>query len=147
MDLKIHLQRLVNSFRHFSGRDFIALPPNTDLVHFLHEAPFALVSHGTEADPIFNYANKTAQRLWEMDWDEFTSTPSRLSAEPMRREERELLLQQVAQFGFAEKYEGIRISKTGKRFWIRNTTVWNVLDEQGHYIGQAASYSKWDFIE
>ena len=147
MDLKIHLQRLVNSFRHFSGRDFIALPPNTDLVHFLHEAPFALVSHGTEADPIFNYANKTAQRLWEMDWDEFTSTPSRLSAEPMRREEREQLLHQVAQFGFAENYEGIRISKTGKRFWIRNTTVWNVLDEQGHYIGQAASYSKWDFIE
>lgn len=147
MDTTIHLRQILYSYRHFLGRDFLTVPPHTNVVHFVQEAPFALVSHGIEPDPIFNYANKTAERLWEMDWDEFTTTPSRLSAEPMRREEREQLLQKVSTFGFAEHYEGIRISKTGKRFWIRDTTIWNVLDEKGQCIGQAACFSKWEYID
>jgi hypothetical protein len=112
----------------------------------LYEAPFALVAHGTEEDPIFNYANKTAQRLWEMDWGEFTKLPSRLSAEAMRREERQQLLERVHQFGFAENYSGIRISKSGKRFWIKDTCVWNIFDPTGIKLGQAATYATWEFI-
>ncbi len=44
-------------------------------------AEFAVVSHGTESDPIFNYANPTALKLFEMDFESFTQLPSRKSAE------------------------------------------------------------------
>ena len=46
-----------------------------------HQRP--LLMHGNEADPVFCYANRTAQRLWGLTWDEFIRLPSRLSAEPL----------------------------------------------------------------
>jgi hypothetical protein len=32
---------------------------------------------------VFCYANRTAQRLWGLTWEEFIRLPSRLSAEPL----------------------------------------------------------------
>ncbi|MEO1800781.1 MAG: MEKHLA domain-containing protein, partial [Cyanobacteria bacterium J06629_2] len=46
----------------------------------LFEADFVLVSHGTEADPIYSYANYKALQLWQLNWEDFTSMPSRKSA-------------------------------------------------------------------
>jgi hypothetical protein len=146
-DLTSHLLHMVNSYHYFTGKKLIAYNSENELAEKLYHAPFALVSHGIQQDPIFIYGNLTAQTLWEMNWDEFTCLPSRLSAEPMRREEREKLLSQVAQHGFAENYEGIRISKSGKRFWIKDVTVWNLIDQNKNRIGQSAMYSKWEFIK
>ena len=112
----------------------------------LYEAPFALVAHDTRADPIFGYANRMAQNAFEMNWTEITSIPSRQSAEPVLQDERQSLLQRVHQFGFIDDYSGIRISKTGKRFWIRNATVWNVIDTNGARVGQAARFDRWDYL-
>ena len=36
-----------------------------------------VVSHDDSDDPVFNYATKAALELWDMEWDEFTATPSR----------------------------------------------------------------------
>ena len=36
----------------------------TDAGGDLYDAPAALLMHGNEADPVFCYANRTAQRLW-----------------------------------------------------------------------------------
>ncbi|MGR9046707.1 MAG: MEKHLA domain-containing protein, partial [Gammaproteobacteria bacterium] len=104
----------------------------------LFKAPFAVVSHNTDSDPLFNYANAKALELFEMDWSAFTRTPSRLSAEPVNREERERLLAEVSEKGYIGHYQGVRISKTGTRFMIRNAVVWNLTDEAGQYRGQAA---------
>jgi hypothetical protein len=112
----------------------------------LFHAPFAVVSHNTDSDPLFNYANAKALELFEMDWDEFTRTPSRLSAEPVNRQERERLLAQVTEQGYIDHYQGVRISKTGKRFMIRNAVVWNLADDSGEYKGQAACFSDWVFL-
>ena len=112
----------------------------------LYEAPFAVVAHDTRADPIFGYANRMAQSVFEMNWDEITSIPSRQSAEPVLQEERQSLLQRVQQFGFIDDYSGIRISKTGKRFWIRNATVWNLIDSNVVRVGQAARFDHWDYL-
>lgn len=54
-----------------------------------------VVSHGTEEDPILNYGNAVTLRLWEMSFEQLTSTPSRQTAEPMLREKRQALLDQV----------------------------------------------------
>lgn len=36
-----------------------------------------VLSHGTQEDPVLNYANALGLKLWEMDWERLTSTPSR----------------------------------------------------------------------
>lgn len=115
-----------------------------EAVRKLDQAPFAVVSHGTEPDPVFNYGNRVALQLFEMSWEAFTALPSRLSAEPLLQSERERLLQRVAQNGYIDDYTGIRISASGKRFLIRNATVWNLLDEAGQPCGQAALLRDWE---
>jgi hypothetical protein len=108
------------------------------------EAPFVVVSHGTEADPIFNFGNQAALALFELDWERFTRLPSRKSAEPLERAARQDLLDRVSQNGFIDDYEGVRISATGKRFMVREAIVWNVYDPAETYWGQAATFSKWE---
>ena len=105
-----------------------------------------VVRRTPEPDPVFNFGNKTALDLFEMTWDEFTQLPSRMSAEPMHRAEREALLREVHEQGYSTGYQGIRISKSGKRFRIEDTTVWNMYDEQGQHCGQAATYARWTYL-
>ena len=112
----------------------------------IFHASFVLVAHGTEADPVLNYGNAAALALWEMPWAELTRTPSRLTAEVPNREERARLLAAVTANGFIDDYSGIRISKPGRRFRIVQATVWNLLDERGNYSGQAAMFSRWEFL-
>src|SRR5262249_28909203 len=132
------------SYRRWTGKTL--LPPGINgaaAVQWLDTAPFALVSHGPEADPIFNYANHTALHLFAMTWAQFTILPSRLSAGPTDHVTRMRLLERGNRDGYIDGYAGVRIAAGGKRFMIRNTTVWNLLDEKGHYYGQAAMIPEW----
>jgi len=132
---------LCDSFYQLTGRKSLD-GDETSLGELLFYAPFVVVSHDTASEPIFNYANKTALDLFEMNWEQFTSLPSRRSAEQPQREERERLLGEVATRGYIDNYTGVRISRTGKRFFICNATVWN-LQQQGKFCGQAAVFSEW----
>lgn len=143
-----HINLLRRSFRHYVGRDLISADlSDIDAARKIFDAPFVVVSHDSAPDPIFTYGNKTALDLFEMSWQEFTALPSRKSAEPPNREERAQLLAAVSSQGYIENYRGIRISKSGKRFWIEQVTVWNLIDQdrycQDRYCGQAAVYSQW----
>jgi hypothetical protein len=138
---------LARSYRQFTRRELLpGATDNRELARRIHEAPFVVVSHGTEADPILNYGNATALALWEMSWDELTRTPSRLTAEAPLREERARLLAEVAENGFIDDYSGIRISKSGRRFRIAQATVWNLVAENGQPCGQAATFDHWEFL-
>lgn len=119
---------------------------DVEAVEVLELAPYALLSHGTEADPVFNYGNRCALQLFEMSWEQLTHLPSRRSAEPMLQSERAQLLARVAQHGYIDDYTGVRITSSGKRFLIRNATVWNVLDETGQSCGQAALLPQWETL-
>lgn len=142
-----HSQRLLRSFLYWTGTPLLeASGSPAAIAEALFEAPFVVVSHGTEADPILNYGNRTALTLWEMDWQQLTQTPSRYTAEPIEREERAQLLEQARQKGYIDNYKGIRISQTGKRFQIENAVIWDVLDETGDRCGQAATFSHWVMI-
>lgn len=143
----VQVQLITRSLKHWTGRDLCAggFSP-AQLAEKIFQAPFVLVSHGLEADPVLNYGNATALALWEMSWAELTRTPSRLTAEAPNREERARLLMAVAANGFMDDYSGIRISKAGRRFRIAQATVWNLLDERGKYSGQAAMFLRWDFL-
>jgi hypothetical protein len=144
-----HEELLCNSYLKITGKNLI-VPPifDTDIAvaEALFTAPFALVSHNAESDPVFNFGNQTALSLFEMTWETFTRLPSRLSAEPENRAARAALLNQVASQGFIDNYSGIRISATGKRFRIHRATVWNITDDNLNVIGQAAMFKDWQYI-
>ncbi len=142
-----HTQRLLNSYRRWVGRELIARGGSVaDQSLAIYEAPFVVVSDGLEESPIFNYGNLTAQKLFETDWQNFTRIPSRQSAEVVHQAERERLRDQVTKNGFIDNYRGIRISTTGKRFWIEQAIVWVVVDEAQKPIGKAATFGTWTFL-
>lgn len=139
--LAAHAALLLHSYRRHLGKSL--LPPFVDpgvQAQALYEADFAVVSHGTEDDPIFNYANLYAQRQFELDWASFVQLPSRLSVEAGNREAREKLMAQVKAQGFIDNYSGVRVAASGRRFTINAAVVWNLYDEAGHYRGQAATF-------
>jgi PAS domain-containing protein len=141
--LAAHAALLLSSYRRLTGRDL--LPPDSApaAARALYHAPFAVLSHDGTADPAFTYANRTAQRLFEMPWSEIVGLPSRYSAEPLARDERQRLLQCVARQGYIDDYQGVRISRNGRRFLIRRATVWNLVAGEGSPAGQAATFSDW----
>jgi hypothetical protein len=102
--------------------------------------PDPIVSHGTEADPVFRWANPAALALWEMDWDRFTRMPSRRSAadEPGVQQDRSHMLAKARETGWISSYRGLRVSATGRRFLIDDTVLWTVRDSAGAVQGQAA---------
>jgi hypothetical protein len=64
----------------------------------------------------------------------------------MGRAERDRFFEAVTSNGYIENYTSIRISSTGRRFYIVNTTVWNLVDESGSYQGQAAAFSEYRYL-
>jgi hypothetical protein len=140
-------QVILNSYHRHLAKELIERSGDEiDEAQRLFEAAFVVVSHGTQGDPVFNYGNASALALWEMNFEHFTSTPSRLTVEPDQREERAKLLQRTTLVGFSDDYSGIRIAKSGRRFRIRNTTVWNLIDEAEQYAGQAATFGEWEML-
>lgn len=113
----------------------------------LWEMPAVLVSHGLEPDPLFNYANAAGLALFEMDWAQFIATPSRESAEPANQEARAKVMQAVESKGYMAGYSGVRIARSGRRFRIEDTVIWNVLDARGRFCGQAATFARWTRLD
>lgn len=135
---------ILDSYRQFVQREL--LPHSASVSHLareLYHVPFVVLAHDDAPDPVFFYANLQAQQLFEMTWQEMVCLPSRLSAEPLAREERQRLLDRVASHGYIDDYSGIRISRTGKRFRIERATVWNLVAGNETVVGQAAAFGSW----
>ena len=143
-----HVHRLLLCLRHWTGRNLVrAELPLEEQARELFHAPYVVLSHDSRVDPVLNYANRAGLNLFELTWEELINLPSRRTAEPMHRSEREILLASVARQGFIDDYRGIRISKNGRRFLIEQATVWNLLDGHGAKCGQAATFSHWSFLD
>lgn len=132
---------IAESHLRLTGRPLV--PVASDPASAMWEMPAVILAHDTEADPLFFYGNRAALDLFELDAAQFVGMPSRLSAEPLLREERGALLDRVTRHGFIDDYSGIRISATGRRFRIEQATVWNLVDSAGQMHGQAATFSRW----
>jgi hypothetical protein len=145
----IHRCRILSdSFARLLGRPLLPGLPTDGraLAQALYDAPVVIVSHATEADPVFWFANRAAQALWEMDWERFTRTPSSLSAEPDERATREALLRRASERGYIEDYRGVRVSASGRRFAIEGVVLWDLTDEHGVRFGQAATFARWTHL-
>ena len=136
---------ITQSFDRMVGTPLV---PSGKSPHWLYnDAPFVLLSHNRQSDPRFVYANRAAQSCFGYSWEEFITLPSRLSAEEPNRAERQRLLDAVTANGFIDDYRGVRIAKSGRRFWIEKAIVWQVVDNHGRLLGQAATFSTWSDAE
>lgn len=139
-----YTQLLLNSYATWLGKHLVPRDGSPeDQAIRLFEAPFVVVAHDTQPDPLLCYANRTALALWEMDLPTLLRTPSRVTAEPLHRDERARLLAKTTRDGYVDDYRGIRISSTGRRFEIECAVVWNLVDAHGEYRGQAATFAHW----
>ncbi len=141
-ELEEYLRCVLNSYQRLLGRPLIdcgagAFRPDLDA------ADFVLLSHGTEDDPVFNFGNQRALALFGFEFDAFCQLPSRFSAEPINRDARTALLRRVTEHGYIDNYSGVRVARDGRRFEISEAIVWNVEDDEGRYLGQAAVFSRW----
>jgi hypothetical protein len=136
---------IVASHRALTGRALIATPADAGpatLAHALYHAPLVVLAHDAADDPVFIYANRSAQTRFELDWDAFLRLPSQNSAAPAARAERAALLARVRERGWIDDYRGERVSASGRRFTIERATVWNLPPGPGRG-GQAAAFSRW----
>lgn len=129
------------SYRRLTGR--VLVPSAPDMVQALWAAPGVIVAHGVQSDPVFFFGNRAALDRFGASAEAFIAMPSRLSAEPLLREERQALLDRVARDGFIDDYSGVRVSARGRRFRIEAATVWNLIDAAGALHGQAATFERW----
>jgi hypothetical protein len=139
-DSEQHARLILESYERLLGKPLINIVAGVGIASQLYEAPIVVLSHGTESDPILNYGNRAALKLWEMDSETFTRTASRHTAEPLIQEDRKRFMQAVNEKGYIGGYSGIRISSSGRRFRIEDAVVWNLTNEAGVYQGQAAAF-------
>lgn len=146
MDKITLVKHILDSYEKIVNQKLIARTnPSLDFktVNLGH---FALLAHNAAEDPIFTYGNEYALKLWEIQFEDFIKMPSRLSAEEDLRTVRAEMLHAVHEKNYFDAYEGTRISSTGKRFKIKNVTVWNVFNESNARIGQAAYFKSVEFL-
>lgn len=143
-----HTERLRRTFHALTGRHLIdpTLTPEA-AAEALFQAPFVVLSHNADPDPLLTYGNQAALTLFALTWEDLIQMPSRLTAEAPDRAERARLLAEVAARGYIDDYSGVRISRTGQRFRIERATVWNLTDAAGQRCGQAATFREWRYLE
>jgi hypothetical protein len=132
---------LAGSYARLTGERLSPEGCGAEWLYF--DAPFAVLAHDEGPDPRFIYGNRTAQTCFEYGWSELVGLPSRLSAQTAERAERQRLLDAVRRDGVVTGYRGLRIAKSGRRFWIDDGVIWQLVDEQGVVRGQAALFSSW----
>jgi hypothetical protein len=143
-DIVMHTLALGGSYKAKTGEKLLR---GNVLVHeaasALFNAPFVCASH--DAEDTFNYGNKAALALWELDWDGFVGMKSTKSADvedATTQAERRALLDKAASDGLITNYSGVRMSSTGKKFRVENATVWTMTNGDGVKTGQAVRFEK-----
>jgi len=148
------VQRMLDSYARWTGSTLCSdlglgrvAGDAAAVAGIVYQLPWVVVAHGSGSDPLFVYANRCAQALWELDWPAFTRLPSRRSADPGHVAERSRWLATAAATGFVTGCHGERVAASGRRFLIEQVTIWNVLDEAGAAHGQAAAYRSWRYLD
>ena len=114
---------IFSTYHKLFSKPLCVVGANQSVLEGLYTAPLAVLSHGVEDDPVFNFANQVALDRFELKWEDMIQLPSRFSAEAPNREERKILLDRVSKDGYIDDYQGVRISSTGQRFMIKQAAV------------------------
>jgi len=144
------------SLRKFTGRslyDEMGCPSDrtTTAPGHVHDSErYAVLSHGTQDDPIYCYFNRAALLAFEFPEPEVYRLPSRYSApDGTVRTERDSIIRSVAETrgdGDGDEVvvlEGaVRRKDSGELFQIERVLLWNVYDRDGNRVGQTAIFDR-----
>lgn len=137
------------SLKQFTGESLLkrmGLPDSdsAELLDVHNNTRYAVLSHGTEDDPIFCYFNRAAKESFRYyDDNEIYRIPSRLSAPA--GEARNVRQSQVAASlhqDIREIRNAVRVSKMGELFVVQYIILWNVYDHSRKRVGQTALYDR-----
>lgn len=138
---------LLASHRRAFGRPLLAASEaqlnERQAAQALFASPVVVLAHDGGNDPRLIYANRAALGLWSHRWDTLIGQPSRLTAAPERRADRQRMLERAQAIGAIEGYTGVRIDRHGRRFLIQRARLWSLIDGDGTARGQAAAFSDW----
>jgi hypothetical protein len=131
-----HLEIIKNSYSELVGE---ALPLNEslNLIEAFDDCIYPIASHDNSPEPLFNYANKAALKLFKMSLHDMIGMPSKASALSVNQHERSLFLKEVSLKGFIKHYQGQRVASDHSTFHIQDATVWNLINQDKKFYGQA----------
>lgn len=124
--------------------------PSHSLLLNIHESlytsEYCILAVNNNEIPTFTYMNLSAQKLWEVSLNQALKMQGKQTAQKKDQKEREKLLNQVKKKGKTNSYSGIRISQKGKRFFIKKASIWNIINKQGVFEGQAACFNQFEYL-
>lgn len=106
---------------------------------------YAVLSHGNQTDPIYNYFNKGALLQFQYPQEKVYSLPSRCSAPGGAHQiDRAKIMTQMTKESNDVRTipSAIRQTKDKRQFQLTNVTLWNVHDDDGVRVGQTAIFDR-----
>lgn len=133
-----------DSLKRFTGVSLLELMDGVSTIHNVHDNErYAVLSHGNQTDPIYNYFNKGALLTFQWPESEIYALPSRYSApDGFVRADRAKMMQTVVEQHVRIIPIAIRQTKAGECFQLTNVTLWNVYDDNGVRVGQTAIFDR-----
>lgn len=148
-DIILHSLSVIDSYFRATGKPIFPPEANVEIASAaksLFEAPFVLVSHGTEEDPIFNYGNANALKVFEADWEALMRTPSRAVAPEEQLAARAALLDGAGQ-GVVELKGLVQQSLKGRMILLKEGISWTLKNLEGETFGQAVLCRDWAYAD
>jgi len=128
-------------YQKVSGKPLPGPQTLSDRLWWLHhQAPYSILAHNADNDPLFIYANLCALTCFDYSREALLQLPSRLSVAAFAQPERQRLLDGLANKGIVYGYSGVRITREGKSFNIYNGAIWQLRNNEGKLWGQAALF-------
>jgi hypothetical protein len=139
------IQLSSDSLKRFTGKSLLDVLDDVSTISDIHSnTRYAVLSHGNQTDPIYNYFNEAALQQFEWPESEIYSLHSRYSApDGTLRRDRDEAIQSIAR---REELRiiptAVRQTKYGTQFQLVNVTLWNVYDNDGVRLGQTAWFDR-----
>lgn len=136
---------IIENYRQKIGRPIMEGGDMLQLTKDLYEAPFALLFHNNFVvdEPVLMYANKAAQDLFQTAWESMIGTPSKNTASPEEQAQRQKLIDECAEKGFAEIRGAPRVGAKGRKLDLTEAVVFNIEGPDGNKVGQATVIDRW----
>jgi len=144
-DIDEWLQLSSDSLEKFTGKSLLDVMEGVTTLDQIHSnTRYAVLSHGNQTDPIYNYFNKGALLQFQWPEHEIYSLPSRYSApDGALRNDRAKMMKTVEQQQQVRTIPtAIRQTKSGKQFQLHDVMLWNVYDKDGIRVGQTAIFDR-----
>lgn len=134
-----------NSLQQQTGQSLLERMHVSSVAHVHSHERYAILSHGIQEDPIYNYFNAAALATFRYPETQVYQLASRYSAPPGNlRLARDAEIQSTTTQANVARFipTAIRQDKDGKQFVLCDLILWNVYDEQGQRVGQTALFDR-----